>query len=91
MTRGCLKSLHSCQSDKPVQESHSSRLEQKKKQSETQSRMESEMTKFAAIKAAETAQKDEVAKLEREKQRSSIATPGGRTPLNTPRRKTFGL
>ena len=74
-----------------MQESHSSRLEQKKKQSEQQTRMEGEMTKFAAIKAAEATQKEEVARQEREKQRSSIATPGGRTPLVTPRRKKFGL
>ena len=73
------------------QESHSSRLEQKKKQSETQTKMESEMTKFAALKATQSAKKEEDAKVERERQRSSIATPGQRTPLMTPRRKTFGL
>lgn len=49
------------------------------------------MAKFAALKAAESAKKDEEAKLERDRQRSSIATPGQRTPLLTPRRKTFGL
>jgi hypothetical protein len=74
-----------------MQESHTSRLEQKKKQTETQSRMESEMTRFAALKAAQVAVKAEEAKLERERQRSSIATPGGRTALDTPRRKKFGL
>ena len=74
-----------------MQESHSSRLEQKKKQAETQTKMESEMSKFAALKAAQTAKAEEASRVERERQRSSIATPGQRTPLLTPRRKAFGL
>lgn len=74
-----------------MQESHSSRLEQKKKVAEKQAAMESEMAKHTALKAAEAAQGEAAAKLLREKQRSSIATPGMRTPLTTPRRKAFGL
>lgn len=74
-----------------LQESHSSRLEQKKKQSEAQAKMESEMDKFNALKAAQTAKKDQDAKQERERQRSSIATPGQRTPMLTPKRRAFGL
>lgn len=74
-----------------VQESHSSRLEQKKKQSEAQIKMESEMAKYAALKAAEAAKGEEVARAQWEKQRTSIATPGMRTPQVTPRRKAFGL
>lgn len=73
------------------QESHSSRLEQKQKQNEAQAKMETEMEKFNALKAAQTAKKEESLRLEREKQRSSIATPGQRTPLLTPKRKAFGL
>ena len=74
-----------------TQESHSSRLEQKQKQSEAQAKMESEMEKFNALKAAQSARKDEDLRVEREKQRASIATPGQKTPLLTPKRRTFGL
>ena len=74
-----------------MQESHSSRLEQKQKQTEAQAKMESEMEKFNALKAAQSARKDEDLRAEREKQRASIATPGQKTPLLTPKRRTFGL
>lgn len=49
------------------------------------------MERFNALKAAQSAKKDEDLRVEREKQRSSIATPGQKTPLLTPKRRTFGL
>ena len=66
-------------------------MEQKKKQAEAETRMEGEMAKYAALKSAQANRALEAQKLEREKQKLSIAAPGMKTPLQTPRRKAFGL
>lgn len=74
-----------------MQESHSSRLEQKRKQAEAELRMEGEMAKFTAMKTFEASKAEDARKLELEKQRLSIAAPGLKTPIPTQRRKAFGL
>ncbi|KAK9816661.1 hypothetical protein WJX72_003431 [[Myrmecia] bisecta] len=73
-----------------IKESHTSRLEQKKKEKLAKSAMQEEMLGALATKAQLDAADQKAAAALRDKQRSAIATPGMRTPLTTPRRK-FGL
>lgn len=79
-----MKSLH------VMQESHTSRLEQRAKEKAHKATMAEQMK---AVNDAKAAQEAVVAAREeemRERQRSAIATPGMARPASTPRRK-FGL
>ena len=49
------------------------------------------MDKYTAMKNFEASKAAEIRKAELEKQKLSIAAPGTRTPLVTPRRRAFGL
>ena len=73
-----------------LQASHTSRIEQRQKEKEHKSMMNEQMQAVADIKAATAAEQEKKAQEAKERQRSSIATPGMRTPLTTPRRR-FGL
>ena len=52
--------------------------------------MNQQMQAVADLKAASAAEQQQKEQEAKERQRSSIATPGMRTPLTTPRRR-FGL
>ncbi len=76
-----------------MQESHSSRLEQKKREKLAQESMSEEMEAALREKAALSAAQASVAAAALEKERSSIVTPGMRTPGSSivRRKHTFGL
>ena len=73
-----------------LQANHSSRIEQRQKEREHKDAMNEQMKAVTDLRAATLAEQQKKEQLAREKQRSSIATPGMRTPLTTPRRR-FGL
>lgn len=85
--------VESCSGCRDAQESHSSRLEQKKKQKAAKEAMSEEMDAALRQKAAESAARAAAAAATAERERSSIVTPGLRTPgTGLQRRKhTFGL
>ena len=73
-----------------LQASHTSRIEQRQKEKEHKAIMNEQMQAVADLKAATAAEQVQKEQETKERQRSSIATPGMRTPLTTPRRR-FGL
>jgi len=73
-----------------LQASHTSRIEQWQREKEHKAVMNKQMQAVADLKAATAAEQVQTEQEAKERQRCSIATPGMRTPLTTPRRR-FGL
>ena len=73
-----------------LQARHTSGVEQRQKKKEHKAIMNEQMQAVADLKAATAAEQVQKEQEAKERQRSSIATSGMRTPLTTPRRR-FGL